>query len=304
MLNNLRLVFCLFLVSCLLSLVSFAADTEYDGVFFMGFNMHKDMFEIRELRQAFNYVIDRKYIAKKLASTEVTPTGVIPPGMLGYDKVFKGYAFDLKKAKALLKLAGFSLKDERIKNITLLHTDGMVTRAIAYKIQDDLANIGVKVRLKQVPYSDQDQWNDELQSGRHHLFLMGYKAASLDVLYVGDKELKKFHLPTCTEIPAPDNQAFFYSYQMASMSGYKPCDICHPQPEKKFTTYDLLNPLFHSGGSANLTYYNSKKVDMLLDEAATLDPSLTSALRPKYEEINSIVLDDAPVVNLFYIQKL
>ncbi|MBU0573632.1 MAG: hypothetical protein KKH83_04055 [Candidatus Margulisbacteria bacterium] len=285
-----------------LSTTAFAA--EYDGVFFMGFNTHKDIFEVREVRQAFNYAINREYIATEIASAEVAPTGIIPPGMLGYDEVLAGYPRDIKKAKQLMKEAGFSMSDSRIKNISLLHTDGVKTRKMAQRIKEDLADIGVKVRLKEVDYADQEYWASELESGRHHLFLMGYKASALDAIYIGDKLMKVFHAVTCPELPPADRQQFLYSYEGAVVSGYRPCDVCKPQPERQPTTIDLLNPLFHTGGSANLTYYHNRKVDNLLDEAAGIDPTLTSALRPKYEEINSILQNDSITVNLFYIEKL
>jgi ABC-type transport system substrate-binding protein len=76
---------------------------------------------------------------------------------------------DTKKAK---KLLGKGIKFD----LVLLHTDGIKTVAIAEQIQKDLKAAGVKVSLKQVPYSDQEKWQEELVSGQHHLFLMGYKA--------------------------------------------------------------------------------------------------------------------------------
>jgi len=148
---------------------SFAKAKEYDGLFFLGFNLHKDVFNDKNVRYAINYAIDRKYIANKIISEEVVPTGVIPPGMSGYEPSFEGFSYDLKKAKKLLK------KPLNVE-LVLLHTDGVKTVGMAEKIVKDLKAAGVKVKTKQVEYSDQDKWESELKSGRHHLFLMGYKA--------------------------------------------------------------------------------------------------------------------------------
>jgi len=164
--------------SCLAVLISLAIFSiayakEYDGLFFMGFNLHKDVFNDKNVRYAVNYAIDRKYIANDIMSEEVVPNGIIPPGMEGYSPTLEGFSFDPKKAKKLLK------KPLGIE-LALLHTDGLKTVQIAEKIKSDLAAVGIKVKTKMVDYSDQDKWEAELKSGRHHLFLMGYKAGFID----------------------------------------------------------------------------------------------------------------------------
>lgn len=155
-------------------LISPAHAKEYDGLFFMGFNLHKDVFNDKNVRYAINYAIDRKYIVQSIMSEEVVPAGMIPPGMTGYDKALKGLEYEPKKAKRLLKNASGT-------NLILLHTDGVKTIKIAEKIKKDLNAAGIKVTTRQVEYSDQAKWENELKSGRHHLFLMGYKAGFNDV---------------------------------------------------------------------------------------------------------------------------
>ena len=44
--------------------------------------------------------------------------------------------------------------------------------------------------------------------------------------YIGNKNSKKFHLPTCGSLPAEKNQVFFESYQEAIDAGYTPCSSC------------------------------------------------------------------------------
>ncbi|MEQ8235176.1 MAG: MBL fold metallo-hydrolase [Syntrophomonadaceae bacterium] len=46
--------------------------------------------------------------------------------------------------------------------------------------------------------------------------------------YIGNKNSKKFHLPTCGTLPAPYNQVFFASRDEAIQQGYTPCGNCHP----------------------------------------------------------------------------
>ncbi len=47
-----------------------------------------------------------------------------------------------------------------------------------------------------------------------------------EVAYIGNKKSKKFHLPTCSSLPAEENQTWFESYHDAVDAGYSPCGNC------------------------------------------------------------------------------
>ena len=44
--------------------------------------------------------------------------------------------------------------------------------------------------------------------------------------YIGNVNSKKFHLPTCPNLPAEKNQILFSSYDEAIAAGYTPCSTC------------------------------------------------------------------------------
>lgn len=44
--------------------------------------------------------------------------------------------------------------------------------------------------------------------------------------YIGNVNSKKFHLPTCPNLPAEKNQILFSSYDEAINAGYEPCSTC------------------------------------------------------------------------------
>ena len=44
--------------------------------------------------------------------------------------------------------------------------------------------------------------------------------------YIGNVNSKKFHLPTCANLPAEKNQVLFASYEEAVEAGYTPCSSC------------------------------------------------------------------------------
>jgi ABC-type transport system substrate-binding protein len=162
----------------IISSVAFATtkEKEYDGIWFLGFNLKREVTKDDKVRQAINISIDKDYIVEEIVSKEVVPVGLIPPGMLGYDPDLVLRINDLKHAKQLMKKAGFPITDKRLKTLTLLHTDGIKTTAIAKNLQNDLRNIGMKIKLVEVSFKDEEKWVKEMALGKHDFFLMGYKA--------------------------------------------------------------------------------------------------------------------------------
>lgn len=47
-----------------------------------------------------------------------------------------------------------------------------------------------------------------------------------DTIYIGNKNSKKLHLPTCSSLPKESNRVEFASYEEAIAAGYTPCGIC------------------------------------------------------------------------------
>jgi len=49
-----------------------------------------------------------------------------------------------------------------------------------------------------------------------------------DSAYIGNKNTKKFHSPTCSTLPAEKNRVYFQSKDEAAAAGYVPCKRCDP----------------------------------------------------------------------------
>ena len=52
------------------------------------------------------------------------------------------------------------------------------------------------------------------------------KEAAAISYYIGNKETKKYHLPTCNYLPHPSNQIRLYSKLEINRKGYTPCLHC------------------------------------------------------------------------------
>ncbi len=156
----------------LLNLPAFGAD--YDGIWFLGFNLRRPPFDDLKVRQAAAHAIDINGIATGIMSGE-TGGSFVPPGLTGFDPSLATYKYNLDFARLLLKRAKYAPDDKRLKGLTLLHTDGVKTAAIARAIQSELRGLGARIKLVEVSYRDANKWERELRSGKYNLFLMGYK---------------------------------------------------------------------------------------------------------------------------------
>ncbi len=75
---------------------------------YVEFNVTKDPFTSKEVRQALNYAVNKEELSQGLYAGGMVPAGgVLPPSDWAYNPDLKGYPFDLDKAKELLTTAGY-----------------------------------------------------------------------------------------------------------------------------------------------------------------------------------------------------
>jgi peptide/nickel transport system substrate-binding protein/oligopeptide transport system substrate-binding protein len=101
-------------------------------------------FNDQRVREAVNHAINKARIVKLINGRATPANQVLPPGMPGYDADFKGFDYDPKKAKELLKAAGLSGGF----GTTLFANNTDPNPRIAEAIQQDLAAVGIKADLK------------------------------------------------------------------------------------------------------------------------------------------------------------
>ena len=109
------------------------------------------MWADKRLRQALAYAINRQLIVDKLLKGQgVVSQGPIVPVTSYYNPKIEGkYPYDVEKAKALLKEAGWDPN----KEIALLTPTGNVVRELSADIiQANLAAAGVKVKIEKMDF--------------------------------------------------------------------------------------------------------------------------------------------------------
>ena len=97
-----------------------------------------------KVRQAVNHAIDKDRIVQILNGRADAANQPLPPSMPGYDTGYKGFAYDVAKAKALLAEAG--LASGFSTELWTSNTDP--NPRIAQSIQEDLAKVGIKASIK------------------------------------------------------------------------------------------------------------------------------------------------------------
>jgi ABC-type transport system substrate-binding protein len=111
------------------------------------FNVTRPPFDDVRVRQAFNYAVDQQ----RLTPLAINPTGhFFPPGIPGYDDALQIYGHDPERANALLDQAGFDRS--RVIELPIFNQTDEGQQLIA----QDLEQVGVKVKLVNVPSSFSD----------------------------------------------------------------------------------------------------------------------------------------------------
>ncbi len=127
----------------------------YPHVWPHSLNLKQAPWDNKLVRQAANYAIDREGLCKSLLNSTCNPaTGVVYPGHLWFGKPAFTYTYDVKKAKELMKQAGFEGK--RVKTSFLISTSGsgqMLPLPMNEFIQENLREIGIDVELLPI------EWN-------------------------------------------------------------------------------------------------------------------------------------------------
>ncbi|OCJ06857.1 peptide ABC transporter substrate-binding protein [Rhizobium sp. AC27/96] len=107
-------------------------------------NTRMKPFDNLKVREAVNMAVNKDRITRILNGRATPANQVLPPLMPGYDKSFQGFAYDVKKAKALLAEAGYADGFSTV----LYSTNTDPQPRIAQSIQQDLAAVGIKAEVR------------------------------------------------------------------------------------------------------------------------------------------------------------
>lgn len=118
---------------------------------YMVLNHNNSLIQNAKFREALSLAIDRQGIVDNLlGGTTKAANSISPPGTIGYDASLSTYAYDPKRAKALLEEAGYNGETIRVGGpIGRYSMDKQVTEAIGGMLQA----IGINVTVETLAFS-------------------------------------------------------------------------------------------------------------------------------------------------------
>ncbi|HSF31771.1 MAG TPA: ABC transporter substrate-binding protein [Candidatus Tectomicrobia bacterium] len=141
----------------------------------VGFNSEIPPFDKREIRQAFNYAIDKVSFNREIRGDRfVLAKGILPPGMPGYNPEVQAYSYDPDKAKKLLAEAGFPGGKNLDPAIWASSSKTPVARQDYQLVKQTMAQLGIQLELNEF-----DNWpvfQQALEQGTQQMFRYAWSA--------------------------------------------------------------------------------------------------------------------------------
>lgn len=122
---------------------------------FAFFNTKSGPLADKRVRQGVASGIDYQGILAALKGAGVRTPGIVPDGLVGYDKSLPQYTYDLTKAKQLLAQAGYG-PGKKAMLLTLTYTQGDSNEQLAMSlIKSDLAKLNIKLTVQALQWPTQ-----------------------------------------------------------------------------------------------------------------------------------------------------
>lgn len=149
---------------------------------YVGFNVEKDPFTNKTLRQAISYAIDRQAIADALYAGYAVPAkNPLPPSYMGYNDELEGYPYDVDKAMELLAEAGYEDGLEiELWTMPVARPYMPDPETVAVIIQSNLADIGITAKIVREEWAP---YLEKTMNGEHQMYMLGWSGTNGDPDY-------------------------------------------------------------------------------------------------------------------------
>jgi oligopeptide transport system substrate-binding protein len=236
----------------------------------LGFNYERPPFDRREVRQAFNYAIDKIRVNQGVeGGRQIVARGILPPGMPGHNPEVHGYSYVPETAKQLLAQVGYPGGKDFM---SVMLASSRKRREEAQLIQQALAAIGIQLEFQQ--FEDWTTYQPALQRGDVQLFTLTWYA----------------------DYPDPDNFLYplFHSQSQTNYFRYRNASVDELLEEARRQTGDLRRVdlyrqaeqiILHDAPVVTLLHYTYERVFQPYVEGVVI-----SALGDPYVSLRKIWL--------------
>jgi glutathione transport system substrate-binding protein len=172
---------------------------------YLSFNMLQKPFDNLKVRQAINYAINKDALAKVAFNGYAVPAeGYVPNGVL-YAHKMAPWPYDPKKARELLKEAGYPNGFESV--IWSAYTTTTAQKTIQF-LQQQLAQVGIKVQVQALEPGQRVEWVQNAQDPKTAKVRMYYAGWSSST---GEADWALRPLLSTEAWPPKLNNASYYS---------------------------------------------------------------------------------------------
>lgn len=164
-------------------------------------------FKDSRIRQALNYALNKDfYVNEILKGRAILAKGIFPPNLPAYNNNLRGYPYDLKRARDLMKEAGYpsGLSDSIIFDI---RDDTEVIKRAEF-IKESFEKIGVNLKLNPLPWKE---FLEKIYSGNSLMSLRGWISDN------GDPDNFLFPLFHSKSFGTPGNTSFYSNPEIDSL---------------------------------------------------------------------------------------
>jgi peptide/nickel transport system substrate-binding protein len=195
---------------------------------YMGMNVTKSPFDDVRVRQAMNYIVDRKSITENVFDGAGLPAyNYLTPNV--QPQVESPYTYDPQKASTLLTEAGWTKNADGIleKNgqefAIILWTESITDRVqMATVLQSEMGEVGIKASIQQF---DSGSYGDMFKTGEQQAFIRLYEWDNMDIIEWffnsariargvnktrTDNSLLDFLFVKAEAMPTPEERRFVY----------------------------------------------------------------------------------------------
>lgn len=140
----------------------FRASTRLETVF-LTLNERRPPFNNIKVREALERAIDKNVIVRDVFMNFAEPAaGMVPPGLLGYNRTIAGTGHSLAQARRLLKEAGHP-HGRGLPPITYIVDQDTQAIALATELREQWSQLGIRIRLIQLGHGAYDSALQNLQ---------------------------------------------------------------------------------------------------------------------------------------------
>ena len=187
-------------------------EREGVNIGYLTMNTSKKPFDNLKVRQAMAYALNRpSYITAIYLGRATQAVNPIPPTVWSYNKEVQDYDYNIEKAKALLKEAGYPNGFEtELWTMPVSRPYNPAGRKLGELMQADLAKVGVKIKI--MTY-DWPTFLEKMRKGEHVLAQNGWTGDN------GDPDNFMHILLSCAAVKSGTNNARWCNEEYSKLVG-------------------------------------------------------------------------------------